>query len=128
VNGLPGCIARVEPGGRECGLIPILMMTSALSTSWPGLTRPSTSLIRFMIQDVDARDKRGHDESNIVSIGMNRHWSRFSHLGHFAVTVRSGWDGARFCCLNGESVDFGCVGCGVGSCAATPIWQFQASW
>jgi hypothetical protein len=43
-------------------IMPIVIMTGALSTSWPGLTRPSTSLIGFMIQDVDARDKRGHDE------------------------------------------------------------------
>ena len=79
---------------RDLDLIPILMMTGALSTSWPGLTlqvglarlaafnttpelgqarapMPSTSLIGFMIQDVDARDKRGHDESNIVSIGIS---------------------------------------------------------
>ena len=28
------------------------------------------SLIRFIILDVDARDKRGHDESNIARIGI----------------------------------------------------------
>ena len=31
-------------------------------SSWPGLSRPSTSLARSRLQDVDARDKRGHDE------------------------------------------------------------------
>ena len=29
------------------------------------------SLIRFIILDVDARDKRGHDESNIARIGIS---------------------------------------------------------
>jgi hypothetical protein len=39
-------------------------MTDALTPSWPGLTRPSTSLLRLEKQDVDARDdKRGHDDS-----------------------------------------------------------------
>ena len=33
-------------------------------TSWPDLFRPSTSLMLFGFQDVDARDKRGHDELN----------------------------------------------------------------
>src|SRR6185437_4807931 len=33
------------------------------SSSWPDLFRPSTSLMLFGFQDVDARDKRGHDES-----------------------------------------------------------------
>src|SRR5262245_50467480 len=31
-------------------------------SSWPGLSRPSTSYSSAMQQDVDARDKRGHDE------------------------------------------------------------------
>ena len=53
-------------------LIPFFIVIGALSTSWPGLTRPSTSLVRLMIQDVDARDKRGHDESTIVSIGIRQ--------------------------------------------------------
>ena len=34
----------------------------SLSSSWPDLFRPSTSLMLFGFQDVDARDKRGHDE------------------------------------------------------------------
>ena len=33
-------------------------------TSWPGLPRPSTSSIQAAPQDVDARHKAGHDESN----------------------------------------------------------------
>src|SRR5437016_4198275 len=31
--------------------------------SWPGLSRPSTSLMMLDFEDVDARDKRAHDES-----------------------------------------------------------------
>jgi hypothetical protein len=30
--------------------------------SWPGLSRPSTSFSQRRRQDVDARDKPGHDE------------------------------------------------------------------
>jgi alpha-1,2-mannosyltransferase len=33
--------------------------------SWPGLSRPSTSFARTGKQDVDARDKRGHDEERV---------------------------------------------------------------
>src|SRR5215467_1782472 len=38
------------------------VVADALSTSWPGLSRPSTPLIQNVKKDVDARDKRGHDE------------------------------------------------------------------
>ena len=53
------------------GTLPYTSLRSGrrtLSTSWPGLSRPSTSLIRLTIQDVDARDERGHDESEIAKI------------------------------------------------------------
>ena len=63
-------------------LIPFFIVIGALSTSWPGLTRPSTSLVRLMIQDVDARDKRGHDESSIVSIGITQASLDTVHFGH----------------------------------------------
>jgi hypothetical protein len=32
------------------------------SPSWPGSSRPSTSLPRARKKDVDARDRRGHDD------------------------------------------------------------------
>jgi hypothetical protein len=32
-----------------------------LPLSWPGLSRPSTSCFEWRKEDVDARDKRGHD-------------------------------------------------------------------
>jgi hypothetical protein len=32
-----------------------------LASSWPGLSRPSTFFLVAGKQDVDARDKRGHD-------------------------------------------------------------------
>src|SRR4051812_29773963 len=35
------------------------------TTSWPGLSRPSTPSLRFRLEDVDARDKPGHDEYGI---------------------------------------------------------------
>jgi hypothetical protein len=39
----------------------LLMIRAILSSSWPGLSRPSTPSLRMEKQDVDARDKRGHD-------------------------------------------------------------------
>ncbi len=35
-----------------------------LSSSWPGLSRPSASFLRLWSKDVDARLKAGHDELN----------------------------------------------------------------
>src|SRR5712691_10714961 len=40
------------------------------SPSWPGLSRPSTSSTSLRTQDVDARDKPGHDEGG--SAGRER--------------------------------------------------------
>jgi hypothetical protein len=40
------------------------------TSSWPCSSRPSTSLLRLTFLGVDARDKRGHDESLIVSLGI----------------------------------------------------------
>src|SRR5215475_12572618 len=71
-----------DRGGRGCGRVPRhrradpgqarpgpdselkwqRVTACVLSTSWPGLSRPSTSLTRTQEKkDVDARDKRGHD-------------------------------------------------------------------
>jgi hypothetical protein len=41
------------------------------TSSWPCSSRPSTSLLRLTFLGVDARDKRGHDESLIVSLGIS---------------------------------------------------------
>ena len=49
--------------GYGSPLIPTVPDDDSLSSSWPDLFRPSTSLMLFGFQDVDARDKRGHDES-----------------------------------------------------------------
>src|SRR5262249_40033966 len=38
--------------------------------SWPGLSRPSTSLT-LCRKDVDARDKRGHDETTLFRSKLN---------------------------------------------------------
>src|SRR5262245_24035926 len=62
-------------GGQQkkerCNTIPRIDRRTLLR-HWPGLSRPSTSLIRLVIQDVDARDKRGHDESNAATLGIDR--------------------------------------------------------
>ena len=61
---------RVKPAGDGgaparvmAGLVP--SKTRYYSSSWPGLSRPSTSfVIETSKQDVDARHKAGHDKSN----------------------------------------------------------------
>ena len=45
-------------------------MIDTLSALWPGLSRPFTSLVTVTKQNVDARDKRGHDESNNPCFGI----------------------------------------------------------
>jgi hypothetical protein len=85
VDGVSGGVSDCAADGPvavACGpdgadVIPIFIVMGPLFTSWPGLTRPSTSLVRLVIQDVDARDKRGHDESEIVSIGITASPPRF---------------------------------------------------
>jgi hypothetical protein len=42
------------------------MRHNALYESWPGLSRPSTPYFVKRKQDVDARDKRGHDVAGFV--------------------------------------------------------------
>src|SRR5437660_7179431 len=42
-------------------IIPTALCTDSFTSSWPGLSRPSTSLNLFMFEDVDARHKAGHD-------------------------------------------------------------------
>src|SRR6185437_15451176 len=56
------------PTTRICRLqgsqiMPTVPDDDSPSSSWPDLFRPSTSLMLCGFQDVDARDKRGHDES-----------------------------------------------------------------
>jgi hypothetical protein len=43
-------------------------------SSWPGLTRPSTSFLGVWSKDVDARRKAGHDE---IKEGARYHWLQF---------------------------------------------------
>ena len=52
---MPGSMPRAEGGVRR---------RTRDNSSWPGSSRPSTSLGRRVRQDVDARDKPGHDELN----------------------------------------------------------------
>jgi hypothetical protein len=53
-----GCTRTPTNGRRSVGLF---------SASWPDLFRPSTSGLRRKKEDVDARDKRGHDASRITA-------------------------------------------------------------
>jgi hypothetical protein len=41
-----------------------IAMVTAYTSSWPDLFRPSTSFILWLLKDVDARDKPGHDDNN----------------------------------------------------------------
>ncbi|HEY4774797.1 MAG TPA: hypothetical protein VIH40_08255, partial [Xanthobacteraceae bacterium] len=45
--------------------IPNVVDRDLSASSWPGLSRPSTSLIQLGLQALDARHKAGHDESVI---------------------------------------------------------------
>jgi hypothetical protein len=49
-------------------------MLNYFSESWPGLSRPSTPrLLKLGKKDVDARDKRGHDDGEVVGSDRNAH-------------------------------------------------------
>src|SRR5262245_49974454 len=55
-------------GPAQLQVIRALLVIDALSASWPGLSRPSTTSFHMRKQDVDARDKRGHDESRVLRV------------------------------------------------------------
>jgi hypothetical protein len=42
------------------------MISNHKLASWPGSSRPSTSLVLHGFEDVDARDKRGHDGDQVM--------------------------------------------------------------
>jgi len=44
----------------------VIGLNGSQETSWPGLSRPSTSLEPALCEDVDARDKRGHDDPRMA--------------------------------------------------------------
>src|SRR5262249_42676156 len=52
-------------------------------SSWPGLSRPSTSWLRQ--KDVDARDRRGHEGGEFV-----RQYTHADYVGDFASASISG--------------------------------------
>ena len=53
--------ARCSISGRENQFVRGVSIARIAAASWPGLSRPSTSLTLRRSQDVDARDERGHD-------------------------------------------------------------------
>jgi hypothetical protein len=61
--------AAMPQRGGELDRIPI---RSKHLESWPGLSRPSTSSLQNRRkQDVDARDKRGHDAESVIRPDRN---------------------------------------------------------
>src|SRR3984893_18407127 len=59
-----------------------------LWSSWPGLARPSTSWSRR--EDVDARDKRGHDDAaggRADEVAMSNGGARYSRVGKIATVI-----------------------------------------
>jgi len=52
------------------GLIPTDAGTDLSTSSWPGLSRPSTSFGAAIKKVVDARHKAGHDESLALAAGL----------------------------------------------------------
>src|SRR5215204_3144713 len=61
IDGVPeGLAQRVGDGDQlRHRFIPVSLSFAFTSPPWPGLTRPSTSLIRFVNEDVGARLKAG---------------------------------------------------------------------
>jgi hypothetical protein len=61
------CLLRLRAGralahARRMEPARFMRGESISSSSWPGLARPSTSLLAAEKEDVDSRDKPGHDE------------------------------------------------------------------
>ena len=48
----------------------MVLRADSSTASWPGLSRPSTSLRFFVFQDVDARHKAGHDGRQSAAAGI----------------------------------------------------------
>ena len=64
-----GGVGGEEVEGQELDRIPV---RSEHLESWPGLSRPSTSSFQSRRkQDVDARDKRGHDAERVIRPDRN---------------------------------------------------------
>src|SRR5271165_4368948 len=64
--------------------------------SWPGLSRPSTSLlIETTEQGVDARDKRGHDREQPT----NRRWNLSTSIPSNNIVIVGGGLAGLFCAL-----------------------------
>src|SRR4051812_31326970 len=66
------CVARPHGVARTGMDKPALIGFDPLSTSWPGLSRPSTTFMLHSFQDVDARHKAGHDELRVPRLDMRR--------------------------------------------------------
>ena len=78
------CLA---PALLKTGFLAATAEASSFWESWPGLSRPSTSyLLSYRKKDVDARDKRGHDDADSFpggAVGMQgRRTSFHSVEGH----------------------------------------------
>ncbi len=52
---------------RGAGLKPLMVAHSIATTSWPGLSRPSTFFWHSSNEDVDARHKAGHDGGEFMT-------------------------------------------------------------
>jgi hypothetical protein len=72
-TGRPSNTAKCVPftRGARSQFIPICVVAHSPTSSWPGLSRPSTALNLQGPSDVDARDKRRHDESGTAQLGIN---------------------------------------------------------
>jgi len=64
LSGVGHMVAQAAPDlvAREIDAMIAQLDSAASASSWPGLSRPSTPFVHQDVQDVDARDERGHDE------------------------------------------------------------------
>jgi len=69
-----GQISRLTSSGMH-RLIPAVVGNDPSHRHGRASTRPSTSLIWLAFEGVDARDKPGHDESEIVAVSISSVWS-----------------------------------------------------
>jgi hypothetical protein len=73
-------MSRSSRSGRSTGVIPMRVSSDSSTPSWPGLSRPSTTLLLLSFQDVDARHKAGHDGSEISRAGVRLQSSRVNAI------------------------------------------------
>src|SRR6266436_9331636 len=70
---MPVLISAARPLPHPSRVFIVVYRSTITTESWPGLFRPSTScVLQARKKDVDARDKRGHDDGEVISFSLER--------------------------------------------------------